>query len=66
MYALFCGSRLTVLKKMYRDSVRFVFHGVSLVKDRAVYLNLCSFANKIALLISLTFQNDPCVSHEAI
>ena len=36
-YALFCGSRLTLFKKMYRDSGRFVFHGVSLVKDRAVY-----------------------------
>ena len=36
-YVLFCGSRLTLLKEMYRDSGRFVFHGVSLVKDRAVY-----------------------------
>ena len=52
---------------MYRDSGRFVFHGVSLVKDRAVNLNLCSFARKSPeLVISLTFYNDPCVSHEAI
>ena len=36
-YALFCGSLLTLLKKMYRDSGRFVFRGVLLVKDRAVY-----------------------------
>ena len=35
--ALFCGNRLTLLKKMYWDSGRFVFHGVSLVTDRAVY-----------------------------
>ena len=34
---LFCGSRLTILKKMYRDSGRFVFHGVLLVKERALY-----------------------------
>ena len=52
---------------MYRDSGRFVFHGVSLVNDRAVFRNLCSFARKTPeMLISLTFQNDPCVSHEAI
>ena len=53
---------------MYRDSGKFVFHGVLLVKDRAVYLNLCSFARKSPeMLISLfIFLNDPCVSHEAI
>ena len=52
---------------MYRDSGSFVFHGVSLVKDRAVYGNLCSFARKSPeMLITLTFKNDPCVSHEAI
>ena len=28
---------LYFVKKMYRDSGRFVFHGVSLVKNRAVY-----------------------------
>ena len=34
---LFCGRRLTLLKKMYRVSGRFVCHSVSLVKDRSVY-----------------------------
>ena len=33
-HALFCGSRLTFLKKMYRDTGRFIFHGVSMFKDR--------------------------------
>ena len=44
------------MKKMYRDSGRCVFHDVSLVKDREVYCNLCSFArNSPEMLISLTF-----------
>ena len=52
---------------MYRDSGGFVFHGVLLVKDRAVYWNLCSFARKSPeMLITLFFLNDPCVSHGAI
>ena len=52
---------------MYRGSGRFGFLGVLLVKNRAVYCNLCSFARKSpAMLISLTFKNDPCASHEAI
>ena len=55
-YALFCGSRLTLLEEMYRDSGGFVFHRVSLVKERAVYWNVCSFARKSPeMLISLTF-----------
>ena len=42
--------------KMYRDSERFVFHGVSLVRVRAVYRNLCSFERKSPeMLTSLTF-----------
>ena len=45
-----------MLKKMYWDSKRFVFHGVSLVNDRAVYGNLCSFARQShEMLISLTY-----------
>ena len=47
-YALFCGSRLTLLKKMYRDSRGYFFHGVSLFNDRAVHWILCSFIKKIA------------------
>ena len=55
-YALFCERMLTLLKKMYRDSGKFVFHGVLLVNDRAVYWNLCSFARKSPeMRISLTF-----------
>ena len=44
------------MKKMYRDGGRFIFHGVSLVKDREEYCNLCSFArNSPEMLFSLIF-----------
>ena len=43
------------------------FFSVSLIKDIAVCLNVYKFTRKLAkMLISLTFSNDPCVSHEAI
>ena len=44
------------MKTMYRDSGKSIVHGVSLVKDREVYCNLCSFArNSPEMLFSLTF-----------
>ena len=43
-YAIFCVRRPALLKKMYRDSGKFIFHGALLFKDRAVCWNLYSFA----------------------
>ena len=36
LYFLVAGL-ITLLKKLYRDSGRFVFQGVTLVRERAVY-----------------------------
>ena len=44
-----CVSRLTLLKKKYRDSGGFVFHGVLQDKDSAVCLKFVSFSKKIVL-----------------
>ena len=39
-YALFCVSKLALLKTMYRDSGQFILQCVSLFKDRAVCCNV--------------------------
>ena len=36
LYASFCLSELILFKEMFRDSGQFVFHSVSLFKERAV------------------------------
>ena len=48
-YALFCVSKLALLKTMYRDSGQFILHCISLFKDKAVskLLNCVQCCEKI-------------------